>query len=491
MAAFWGGLVDKSERFLEHIGKVVAPIASCRQELVIAIRKHDWSRTMELLGDPEIDMYGEKSDVSPLHLACAHDFAQCVDYLVESGVSVDLRDRKAQETPLHHAARGGHFRVCKYLVEKGASPALRNDKNQTPYDVATQLNLRQWILPLQLQAEGEAEDAAAVTLGPPPSGMPPPPMTMPAVQPPAAVMRPPMMATPQPPSVMQQPTMSAAPPPSAPQPPMAPTMQPASAPPAIMQQPLQTMMPAAAAGQPLPGAPPTMPLAHQSSAPPPPALQQPLSTAPPPPRVPSEQQSSSPPPAPAFPVAAPPRTERTAIFVPSATTKQSTPTPTLPKSAPIRPVVFQPPVVRADSAAMRPTEPRTIFRPPPAEPVQGSPPIDDSKPKPRPAPRPYSKYNQSSSLRNDKRDALGRYADGFHSSASDPVLAAKYGNNTATNPDLPPPPTNIPPPPTRQAMGAGPAAGYPTYARPGSASYAGGQYAAPPPMDFSEPPRPT
>mmetsp|Transcript_14723 Transcript_14723/g.48037 ORF Transcript_14723/g.48037 Transcript_14723/m.48037 type:complete len:363 (+) Transcript_14723:128-1216(+) len=40
-----------------------------------------------------------------------------------------------------------------------------------------------------------------------------------------------------------------------------------------------------------------------------------------------------------------------------------------------------------------------------------------------------------------RRDASGRYADGFHSSSSDPSLAAKYGHERIrSHPELPPPP---------------------------------------------------
>ena len=50
---------------------------------------------------------------------------------------------------------------------------------------------------------------------------------------------------------------------------------------------------------------------------------------------------------------------------------------------------------------------------------------------------------------NRRVDAIGRrYADGFHSSASDPSLKAKYGNAKADYSHLPPPPTfGAPPPP--------------------------------------------
>lgn len=301
--AGWGrSLLDRGDRFLEQIGKVVAPIASNRQELEIAIKKRDWSRTLELLAQDDVDMFGTSSDgPTPLHLAASSDFMQCVDYLLEAGVDADLVDKRA-ETPLHHAARNGHLAVCRRLVEKGASPAKRNDRGQTPYDVATQLMLRQWILPLQLQAEDDV-DAPNDRLGPPP---------------------------------------------------VAPPVREA------MSSPVQE-------------APPFSPY--------------------PPPRS--------------------------------------------------QPPTFAPPVV-ADGPP-----PSAYCRP------------DDVPPGP-------ASYSMSST----RKDALGRYADGFHSSSSDPVLAAKYGHgSTHAYGHLPPPPTALPPPPT-QLPPAHPVHQAPAYRRYPTPAYA-------------------
>lgn len=367
----WGRtLVDKSERILEQIGKVVAPIATNQQELEIAIRKHDWQKTAELLALEDIDMYGTsgKYDWSPLHMACACDFAQCVEYLLESGVDVDLRDRKCGETPLHHAARAGSMRVCKLLIERGASPAARNNRHQSPYDVASQLNLRQWILPLQLRAEGEAEDAAAHQFGPPPT------MSQGVPLAPAVAM---------PPTSMPPPT----------------SMSPASMPPTsnIQQTP-----------PPMPAIPPRPPAS--TNPPRPPASANPLPFSP----------------------------------AHSVTAMQSAPPPAHPAALAAPPPPMPPPPVSVDPVPMQQQLPTPPAYPPPA--LRAAPPVA---------------YSMSST----RKDALGRYADGFHSSSSDPVLAAKYGHsssNTYTN--IPPPPTGLPPPPTQFASPA--TSGYPGYTPP-------------------------
>lgn len=361
--ASWGRtLVDKSERFLEQIGKVVAPIATNRQELEIAIRKHDWPKTAELLALEDIDMYGTsgKYDWSPLHMACACDFVQCVQYLLDSGVEADLRDRKCGEMPLHHAARAGSMRVCKLLIERGASPAARNDRHQTPYDVASQLNLRQWILPLQLRAEGEAEDAAAHQFGPPPTMAQGVPLAPGAAMPP-------------------------------------------------------TSMP---------------PTSH---------IQQ---TPPPMPAMPRPPASPNPPPfSPAL----------------SVTAMHSAPLPAHPSALAGPPPPMPPPPVSVDPPPMQQQLPTPPGYPPPA--MRASPP---------------AAYSMSST----RKDALGRYADGFHSSSSDPVLAAKYGHSSSnTYAHIPPPPTGLPPPPTQFASAA--TAGYAKYTPPTASHSAPSQ----PPQD--------
>lgn len=58
-------------------------------------------------------------------------------------------------SPLHYAAKYGHLELCKYLIEHGSQANIKNKQQQTPYDVAQSHSVRQFLLPLQFQAERE------------------------------------------------------------------------------------------------------------------------------------------------------------------------------------------------------------------------------------------------------------------------------------------------------------------------------------------------
>ena len=89
------------------------------------------------------------------------------------------------------------------------------------------------------------------------------------------------------------------------------------------------------------------------------------------------------------------------------------------------------------------------FVPRAAAPPAPGPPLQSAPPPPPPAPTPQAETGERYAFCNRRVDAIGRrYADGFHSSASDPSLKAKYGNAKADYSHLPPPPTfGAPPPP--------------------------------------------
>eukprot|EP00591_Stephanopyxis_turris_P002673 CAMPEP_0195520534 /NCGR_PEP_ID=MMETSP0794_2-20130614/17113_1 /TAXON_ID=515487 /ORGANISM="Stephanopyxis turris, Strain CCMP 815" /LENGTH=512 /DNA_ID=CAMNT_0040649915 /DNA_START=42 /DNA_END=1580 /DNA_ORIENTATION=+ len=94
-----------------------------------------------------------------VHLSCQNGLMNLTRSLITNyGVLVDTFDY-AGNTPLHHAAANSdgspyHFDLVKMLVtEFRASVVVKNGEGQTPYDVSTGMNVRNWLLPLQLQQE--------------------------------------------------------------------------------------------------------------------------------------------------------------------------------------------------------------------------------------------------------------------------------------------------------------------------------------------------
>ncbi|KAJ1449141.1 hypothetical protein M885DRAFT_536810 [Pelagophyceae sp. CCMP2097] len=403
---------ERGNALIERIGDVVAPVQSPIQELHIAIRRHDWARSLELLTQNYCDAASLNAtggaggfDVTPLHVACEADFFECAEYLVNEGADVDALDKRAGETPLHRGARNGHVRVCRFLVDRGAAVAKRNSRGQTPYEVATDLNVRQWLLPLQLRAEAEDHHLAP--------GQPPPQNYGFQLQ---QFSQPQQYAPPAPQMGVAPPRMGGAPPqmqPTAFAPPMAPPQPFAPQAPAAQPMVVQSLgaappaaAPAAARGlsspkRPFaPFQPTTAPLSASSSA-----------AGGAPPATPDEQSPKTP--------AAMIRPASAASFRPPQSL--SPPPPAMPAMAPPAPVSAS--ALPAPVSASAPPPPVSASAPPP--PVSASATAADGR----------------HSYASKRTDAYGRYADGFHSSSSDPALAAKYGHIKADYSHLPPPPT--------------------------------------------------
>jgi len=94
-----------------------------------------------------------------IHHAAAAGMIELTRSLVTNyGVSVDNFDFEGN-TPLHHAckhsqASSRYLPFVKMLVnEMGASVVVQNSAGQTPYDAATGANVRNFLLPIQLQLE--------------------------------------------------------------------------------------------------------------------------------------------------------------------------------------------------------------------------------------------------------------------------------------------------------------------------------------------------
>lgn len=70
---------------------------------------------------------------------------------------------------MHTASRYGHKDLCQYLIENGCIVGKRDNSGKTAYDVAENHVVRQYLLPLQLTFEREQESTPNIELTGPPS----------------------------------------------------------------------------------------------------------------------------------------------------------------------------------------------------------------------------------------------------------------------------------------------------------------------------------
>eukprot|EP00981_Chlorochromonas_danica_P007720 scaffold1869_cov163-Ochromonas_danica.AAC.32 len=134
------------------LGDILAPVVPSNQ-LFLAIQHHKNGEIISLLQSTSYDPNQlTTSGYSAIHVACRYNNKYALDVLLSRGASLNLED-KSGDTPLHYAAKYGNLDICKYLIEKGASAHVRNKANQTSYDVAESHLVRQYLLPLVLQAE--------------------------------------------------------------------------------------------------------------------------------------------------------------------------------------------------------------------------------------------------------------------------------------------------------------------------------------------------
>ena len=83
---------------------------------------------------------------------------------ISTGVSIEQSDVQGNK-PLHYASKYGSVDICKLLIDKGSSAAARNISKQTPYDVTENHVVRQFLLPLQLRCEREQEESLLAASG--------------------------------------------------------------------------------------------------------------------------------------------------------------------------------------------------------------------------------------------------------------------------------------------------------------------------------------
>ena len=108
--------------------------------------------------DPVNTVVNQTKGLYPIHMACQYSMIRLVQLLMnQPGQHVEQTDLRGN-TPLHYAAMSsdGHLGLeCVKLMisQYGASVLSKNALGQTPYDVASLNVIRQYLLPIQLQAE--------------------------------------------------------------------------------------------------------------------------------------------------------------------------------------------------------------------------------------------------------------------------------------------------------------------------------------------------
>lgn len=359
----------------------------------------------------------------PLHVACSHGMMHLTRHLLnQPGAFLDMLDGGGN-TLLHCAAsctQPAGLELVKMLInEMGANVCTKNYQGQTPYDMASLNNIRQFLLPIQLQQETKEALANGGTGLPPGVDMgglkiqnaPPPPISGAGAvggPPPPQVGPPPTQVGP-PPQGMSGPSSAQGIPTSPyPQPPNPFGQSISSSPSGQTSSPYPQ--------PPYPGSAPNAQLATPQSA----------TTAPVPPApmsMPSNQPA--PPPPPPSPYAQPPY-PGSAPNTQSAT-PQSAPMPPAPMSMPSKQPAPPPPAQQQQ----QPRESTLKSTPTPAPASEGG----------RHA---YALTGYSSAaIYKAAPGSGGIRPDGFHSSSSDKRLQQKYGHDQNSKyAHVPPPPSS-------------------------------------------------
>ncbi|XP_062594652.1 ankyrin repeat domain-containing protein 10-like isoform X1 [Saccostrea cucullata] len=126
-------------------------------------------RKLSSLSQYGCDNASSKFQQSPLHLASCAGHPHCIQWLVQSGASIDRQDYLG-DTPTHKAAKKGHMECVSLLVSQGASLCLLNHSHCTPSQAAAEnghLECAQYIEnAAKLQSQGQLPRTQCVTMQP-------------------------------------------------------------------------------------------------------------------------------------------------------------------------------------------------------------------------------------------------------------------------------------------------------------------------------------
>jgi hypothetical protein len=145
------------------IGEYLAPMT--QNSLFTAIQRNDQESIQNLIANASTIEICRNDDCgySAIHMACRCNNLFALQLIFSRGVHCEQPDKNGS-TPLHYASKYGHLELCKHLVERGALPAKKNTLNQTPYDLAESHVIRQYLLPLQFNAEVQQSEHHDVTM---------------------------------------------------------------------------------------------------------------------------------------------------------------------------------------------------------------------------------------------------------------------------------------------------------------------------------------
>ncbi|KAL3941593.1 MAG: hypothetical protein SGBAC_004067 [Bacillariaceae sp.] len=107
--------------------------------------------------DPVYTVVNQGKGWYPIHMACQYSLTRLIRQLLSyPGINIEQVDMIGN-TPLHHACISSDVRaleVVQLLVKEcGANVLAKNSQGQAPYDLASSNNVRQFLLPIQLQKE--------------------------------------------------------------------------------------------------------------------------------------------------------------------------------------------------------------------------------------------------------------------------------------------------------------------------------------------------
>lgn len=96
--------------------------------------------------------------MAAIHFASQKGHLEVVKALVSAGASVKALTRKGMNA-LHYAAQGSYLELVKYLAKKGASLSAKTKAGKTPFDLATNEEVRSFLEGFEKSAQnGESSN---------------------------------------------------------------------------------------------------------------------------------------------------------------------------------------------------------------------------------------------------------------------------------------------------------------------------------------------